>query len=121
MNRSIGLLVLCFAVVVGLGTIPGCPKKDTKKDTTKVTPTDKDTDTPKKTESDSASPKKTETAAKFTLSVPAEYEIEIEKKTATVSVFRHVSDAQLFSVACAHVCNIAPCEINFTAYARLCR
>src|SRR5262249_26453673 len=30
-NRFIGLLVLCVAVIVGLGTIPGCPKKDTKK------------------------------------------------------------------------------------------
>ena len=82
MNRSIGLLVLCCAVVIGLGTIPGCPKKDTKKDTTKVTTsTEKETET-KKTE-DTGTKKSEAKEAKFTLTVPAEYEIEIEKKTGT--------------------------------------
>jgi len=32
-NRFIGLIVLCCCVIVGLGSIPGCPKKDTKKTT----------------------------------------------------------------------------------------
>jgi hypothetical protein len=51
-NRFIGLLALCCAVVITLGTVPGCPKKttgktDTKTETTTVTvvTTEKEKDT----------------------------------------------------------------------------
>jgi uncharacterized low-complexity protein len=44
-NRFIGLIALCCAMVITLGSITGCPKKDTKKDTKTETVAPADTKT----------------------------------------------------------------------------
>ena len=82
MNRFMGLLVLCVAVLIGLGTIPGCPKKETGKATTATskatTPAGGDTEKP----TDKPKPEE----GKFTLTVPGTAEAKIADKKATFDI-----------------------------------
>jgi hypothetical protein len=63
-NRFIGLIALGCAVVITLGSISGCPKKDTKTGTATGTKTEMPTDTGTKTPTDTGTKTPTDTGTK---------------------------------------------------------
>jgi len=80
-NKFIGLLVLCCTVIVGFGSISGCPKKDTtKKSETGTAAQPKDADKVADKVSDKVESKASDKKeGSFVVKVPTDYELEIAK------------------------------------------
>lgn len=87
MKRLIGLVILGCAVVIGFGSIAGCPKKETNKKTdigtgssNKETPaTNKETPGTNKETPGTNKEGHDKKDAKFVVTVPGDYEVEIAK------------------------------------------